>query len=259
MAETDMTCGDCRPLLERSIDDELTPEDVEKVRAHVAACTDCAHALESQQQLSRLLQDNLVHYEAPDTLKARIRGALAQAGEPSERPPLMARRVRWVRLAAAGLLIAVASSGTTLLMSRSAAKERSLANDVLTSHIRSLMPGHVVDVASNDQHNVKPWFNGRLALSPPVPRLDSLGFRLVGGRLDYLDGRAAAVVVYARRQHLINVFAWPQPGGDAAESSRSSQGYNFVTWRTADTEFWVVSDLNAAELSEFTRLYRRGY
>jgi anti-sigma factor RsiW len=204
---------------------------------------------ESDDKLSRLLKENLVQYQAPDVLKARIRSALS---EYELRPP---RTSRW-RLAAAGVAIAVASSAVTFLATRGAGSDRSVATEVLTSHVRSLMPGHIVDVASNDQHNVKPWFNGRVALSPPVPRLDSLDFRLIGGRLDYVDGHSAAVVVYARRQHLINVFVWPSRGVDRAESSRTSQGYNFVTWRRNDAEFWVVSDLNSRELAEFTRLYR---
>ena len=256
MMETDMSCGDCRPMLEALIDEELGPEEAERVRAHVATCVECARTLESQKDLSRLLRDNLVHYEAPDVLKARIRGALSQTAESSESVRTPALRGRWIRLAAAGLAIAVASSGTTFLAMRGATSERSLASEVLASHVRSLMPGHVVDVASNDQHNVKPWFNGRLALSPPVPRIDSLNFRLIGGRLDYLSGHPAAVVVYARRQHVINVYAWPQPGADTRESSRSSQGYNIVTWRSGDVEFWVVSDLNGKELAEFVRDYR---
>ena len=254
MMETDMSCDDCRPMLEALVDEELGPEEAERVRAHVAKCAECARTLESQKDLSRLLRDNLVHYEAPDVLKARIRSALSQTASEGVRTPAL--RGRWIQLAAAGLAIAVASSGTTFLAMRTAQSERALASEVLTSHVRSLMPGHVVDVASNDQHNVKPWFNGRLALSPPVPRLDSLNFRLIGGRLDYLDGHPVAVVVYGRRQHLINVYAWPQPGTDTRESSRSSQGYNIVSWRGGDVEFWVVSDLNGKELAEFVRYYR---
>jgi len=260
MTDTDMSCDDCRPMLEALVDDELAPEEAARVRTHVASCVECARTLESQKDLSRLLQDNLVHYDAPDVLKARIRSALSQSVEspqPNAAPPSRLRQ-RWIGLAAAGIAIAVASSATTLVVMRSTTTERTLASEVLTSHVRSLMPGHLVDVASNDQHNVKPWFNGKVALSPPVPRLDSLDFRLIGGRLDYVAGQAAAVVVYARRQHLIDVYAWPQPGSDVGASSRSSQGYNFVTWRSGDVEFWVVSDLNPRELSEFVGLYRGG-
>jgi anti-sigma factor RsiW len=126
---------------------------------------------------------------------------------------------------------------------------------VLASHIRSLMPGHLTDVASNDQHNVKPWFNGRLNMSPDVPRLDSLGYPLVGGRLDYIDGRNVASVVYSRRQHVINVFSWPSPG--ASEPPRvasTSNGYNIIQGRRSGEEVWIVSDLSLPELQAFARM-----
>src|SRR5690348_1071264 len=115
---------------------------------------------ESDDRLSRLLKENLVQYQAPDVLKARIRSAIS---EYALQPP----RRQWWRLAVAGVAIAAASSGATYLALRGTTSNRTIANEVLTSHVRSLMPGHIVDVASNDQHNVKPWFNGRVALSPP--------------------------------------------------------------------------------------------
>ena len=161
-------------------------------------------------------------------------------------------------MVAAGLVIAIASSATTATLLRRSAAARSVANEVLASHLRSLMPGHLTDVASTDQHNVKPWFNGRVDLSPNVPRLDSAGFLLVGGRLDYVASRPVAVVVYRRRQHVINVYAWPGGDDDNRSATLSVQGYHFERWRAGGVETWVVSDLNAAELSEFVTLFRRG-
>jgi anti-sigma factor RsiW len=120
------------------------------------------------------------------------------------------------------------------------------------------MPAHLTDVASNDQHNVKPWFNGRLDFSPSVPRLEDAGFPLLGGRLDYVRGRPVAVVVYGRRQHVINVFSWPaETGGDVDRTLTTSHGYNLLHWRRGGTEHWVVSDLNAAELQQFVALLER--
>jgi anti-sigma factor RsiW len=121
------------------------------------------------------------------------------------------------------------------------------------------MPGHLVDVASTDQHNVKPWFNGRLDMSPAVPRLDSLGFPLVGGRLDYVTGRPVAVVVYGRRQHMINVFSWPTTDASSlAPMASTENGYHLVHWRTGGTDVWAVSDLNLAELQQFVAAFQRG-
>lgn len=163
----------------------------------------------------------------------------------------------WAWGAAAALALVAVSSGTTVLVTSERRADERLAEQVVTSHIRSLMPAHLTDVRSNDQHNVKPWFNGRLDFSPTVPRLDSLGFPLLGGRLDYLDGRPVAVVVYGRRQHVINAYAWPASGGDAGPTSAASHGYHMLRWREGGAEHWVVSDLNARELGQFATLLRQ--
>jgi anti-sigma factor RsiW len=114
------------------------------------------------------------------------------------------------------------------------------------------MPEHLTDIRSSDQHNVKPWFNGRLDFSPSVPRLEAQGFPLIVGRVDYVGDRAVAVVVYGRRQHVINVFSWPatQPGGSRMLESEA-HGYNILHWRQHEMENWVISDLNGGELRDF--------
>jgi anti-sigma factor RsiW len=119
------------------------------------------------------------------------------------------------------------------------------------------MPGHLTDVASTNQHNVKPWFNGRVNLSPVVPALDSVGFTLVGGRLDYVASRPVAAIVYGIRQHVINVYSWPEAGDDMPVSATVEQGYHMIHWRTGGITFWVASDLNSKELSRFVTLFRR--
>jgi anti-sigma factor RsiW len=132
-----------------------------------------------------------------------------------------------------------------------------IASAVLAGHIRSLQPGHLIDVPSSDQHTVKPWFQGKLDFSPPVPDLSELGWNLVGGRLDYVDGRPVAVLVYQRRMHNINVFLWPNhDSADDAIKQEDAQGYQILHWNGAETTYWVVSDLNKAELVEFARALR---
>jgi len=166
--------------------------------------------------------------------------------------------LRWPSAVAAAALVAVLSSALTLSVTQRRPAGEAVQSELLASHIRSLMPGHLTDVASNDQHNVKPWFNGRVDLSPAVPRLDSLGFPLVGGRIDYIDGRSVAVIVYTRRQHVINVYAWPTARGNDAPITSSSHGYNLIRLPRNGEELWIVSDLNRAELREFARLLDRG-
>jgi anti-sigma factor (TIGR02949 family) len=247
-----MRCADCRDLLDRYQDGELPPAESVELREHLEGCPDCVRARDALAATSHLLKDGLVRYPAPDVLKARIRSALSR-----ESASLVPARRRWWRLAAAGAAIAVASSALTFATVHRA-EMNTVTDEVLASHIRSLMPGHLVDVASTDQHNVKPWFNGRVDLSPPVPKLDTAGFVLIGGRLDYLRGRSVAALVYSRRQHMINVYAWPESGADAAAAVTSAaHGYHLVHWQQDGEELWAVSDLNAAELSQFVALFQR--
>ena len=259
-----MNCDQTRELLDAYVDGELPAAQAIAVAEHLATCAECSEAYEQLLTTVRTLREGLVKYRAPDLLRARVRSALRE--EQEERPatvtaaPKVRRGVRmpWRALAAAAVLV-VASSGITLVATREHVSAEALARDeVLTSHIRSLMPAHLTDVASNDQHNVKPWFNGRLDFSPSVPRLEDAGFPLLGGRLDYVRGRPVAVVVYGRRQHVINVFSWPaEAGGDAPRTLTTSHGYNLLHWRARGVEHWAVSDLNAAELQQFVTLLER--
>ena len=250
-----MQCAECRERLDAYLDGELTPGESEMVRGHVEQCANCGREHAVLSATSRRLKDGLMYYEAPDMLRARIVSALSRPAKPADR--VTSPWMRWSRLAAAAVVIAFASSGVTVAVLHRGDATRAVAGDVLASHVRSLMPGHLTDVASNDQHNVKPWFNGRVDLSPPVPRLDSAGFPLLGGRLDYVASRQVAAVIYGRRQHIITVYSWASPGDDESPSSLSTQGYHMMRWRSGQVESWVISDLNASELAQFVALFRR--
>ncbi len=260
-----MNCTQTRELLNGYVDGELPPVQAIAVAEHLSTCAECASVYEGVLTTVRTLRDGLAKYRAPDLLRARVRSALREEERPAPvtvKPKLRRDvRVPWRALAAAVVLM-VASSGITLVATRGhASAESSASDEVLTSHIRSLMPAHLTDVASNDQHNVKPWFNGRLDFSPSVPRLEDAGFPLLGGRLDYVRGRPVAVVVYGRRQHVINVFTWPVDASgqsaDATPTLTAGHGYNLLHWRTGGVEHWVASDLNAAELKQFGVLLGR--
>ncbi|HEY7894352.1 MAG TPA: anti-sigma factor [Gemmatimonadaceae bacterium] len=253
-----MQCADCRTRLDAYLDKELSADERAEVREHLAGCSDCTRELTALERASTLAQEHLVRYEAPDVLKARITNAIAsERSVPAETPSAPPRRAGWWRFAAAGVIIALASGGLTYAVARGGAGSPALADQVLASHIRSLMPGHLTDVQSTNEHNVKPWFNGRVDFSPKVPVLDSAGFPLVGGRLDYLDGRVVAAVVYARRQHLINVDSWPEAGANEGPTSTEAHGYHLIRWRADNVEYWAVSDLESGELSTFVSLYSR--
>ncbi len=250
-----MRCAECRDSLNALIDGELDASATADVRAHLADCVDCRREHDVLADTSRLLKEGLVRHTAPDVLKARLRSSLAQSrpfDEPVERRPRS-----WITLAAAAAVIAIASSGITLAVARQGARPPA-GEEVLSSHLRSLMPGHLTDVASTNQHNVKPWFNGRVDFSPSVPNLDSAGFPLLGGRLDYVNDRPVAAVVYGRREHKISVYSWPAAGATGAPASPVSsdvRGYHMMTWSADGLTYWAVSDLNRDELRGFVRTF----
>jgi anti-sigma factor (TIGR02949 family) len=251
-----MQCNDCREALNAYIDGELLPERGESVRDHLASCVDCKREYDALMAVSASIKESLVQYAAPAQLEDRIRKAVAADDFGGDRSPRRITR-RWPQLAAAGILIALASSGLTYAIASRSSGTTTVADQVVASHIRSLMPGHLTDVASSNLHNVKPWFAGRIDISPVVPSLDTAGFPLVGGRLDYVDGRPVAALVYMRRQHVINVYSWPTAApSTTARRLADSHGYHVINWRNAGAELWAISDVDPQELERFVRLFK---
>jgi anti-sigma factor RsiW len=252
-----MSCTATQELLSAYVDGELPFDQATDVAEHLTECAGCAQEYEMVLKTVQVLRAGLAPARAPDVLRARIRSALREK-QPSPATAVRNKATMPWRAIAAAFVIAFTASALTLVATRLRSEQPALAEEILTSHIRSLMPDHLTDVRSNDQHNVKPWFNGRLDYSPTVPRLDDAGFTLLGGRLDYVHKRPVAVVVYSRRQHLINWYSWPADvTGDLAATAEARQGYNLIHWRHAGIDSWAVSDLNASELRQFVTLLSR--
>jgi anti-sigma factor RsiW len=240
--------------LDAYLDGELAAVDARDLEVHLAQCPECTRFRDGRLELRAAIAARVPVFQAPDALRERVFTAVGAAAR--GRAPRRSVRGVWRPLALAASLAVVALGSWDLALRHAAGQ--ALADDVLANHIRSLMPGHLTDVLSTDQHTVKPWFNGRLDFSPPVYDFASLGYPLLGGRLEYVDGRSVAALVYGRRLHRVNVFLWPATRGSAAgPSARTSQGYHLLHWTTADYTYWVVSDLGFPELKEFTRLLRQ--
>jgi anti-sigma factor RsiW len=234
------------------LDGELAQVEAAELEAHLAGCAECGRYHDERLALRSALKQALPSARAPDPLRVRAR----QAWQPPRpaRPRSGPALARWLGMAAT--LVIVALGSWQLALRRAAAD--TLAEEVLRSHVRALMPGHLTDVRSTDQHTVKPWFDGVLDYSPPVHDFAASGYPLVGGRLDYVGGRPVAALVYGRRLHVISVLVWPAAGADrTAGGPRLQQGYHLLHWRTPAYTWWVVSDLGTGELEEFARLLQQ--
>jgi anti-sigma factor RsiW len=251
-----MNCQQAKPLIGPYADGELEAAAILELEKHIHDCSACATAWRNLQNLKKALNQDALYFTAPAGLRQRIKSEL-----PSPKrvvPPRPAWSWNWLTTALSGAC-AVCLALLFLVTQIRPSAEQQLAQELVSSHVRSLMASHVTDVASTDQHTVKPWFNGRLDFSPPVKNLAAQEFPLIGGRLDYLGGRSVAALVFQRHKHIINLFVWPAKMEDSrATPVRPSQGYNLIHWSEAGMVFWAVSDLNAKELMEFVHDFAAG-
>jgi len=251
-----LACQNNELLLPAYFDGELDLVRNIEFEDHLRTCPLCAQHLSELQAMRSSIQSANLYERAPESLRSRIRAALPAEARPQ--PIAMPRRrtFEWLAVAAA-ILIAVVL-GAKMLPNIGAEKQNLVAEEIVASHIRSLQPGHLYDVESTDQHTVKPWFDGKLDFAPPVVNLADQGFPLIGGRLDYVGHRNVAALVYQRQKHFINVFVWPEDSKPAnPPSTQTIQGYNLVFWSHNGMYFCAASDLNLAELRQFTQLLER--
>jgi len=260
-----VVCDDNSRLLHGYLDGELDLIRSLEIEEHLKTCPDCAQQLWGQQTLRKAFRSSNLYERAPSALAVRIRASISQENAREAVAPLQSkpismlspRRKVWNWLAVAAAIFLAALLTWRALPGRRGDSDL-VAREIVASHIRSLQPGHLFDVQSTDQHTVKPWFNGKLDFSPPVRDLTEEGFPLIGGRLDYIDHRAVAALVYQRRQHLINVFIWPaEKQIDDNLHSESSQGYNMVVWERDGMYLCAVSDLSTGELQQFAQLIEK--
>ena len=247
-----MQCEEARPRLDAYVDDELTEAERAELRGHLAGCGDCGPEAAALQRLRDDIRRTVPAYRAPEIVRSQIRFALRR--EAATDAPMAFRAPGWLAYAASILLaVAVGSGGTFLALGER--QDDRVATEVIDSHLRSLLGTNLTDVASSDQHTVKPWFAGRSDVSPPAVDLSAEGFPLVGGRLDVIAGKPVPALVYKRRQHVISVYVLPAGKVDLGETL-TRRGYNLRHWDDGDLGFWAVTDAGPSELADFEHLFR---
>jgi anti-sigma factor RsiW len=251
-----MNCAECEILLHPLIDGELDAFHARDVEAHAATCPGCAEKLKAFRAMRQTMAGADLKFAAPASLRNRIEAALpspsAQIIAPSKffQP---SRRTFFGGFAVGSALSAAIAATLVVGVFRNDQNQQ-VADEVVSAHIRSLQAGHLMDVETSDQHTVKPWFDGRVDVAPPVIDLTAQGFTLLGGRLDYIDGEPVASVVYQRRKHVINLFVAQRLGTKpAGVMTKTIQGYNVRHWSEGGLDFWAVSDVAGDELDEFVQ------
>lgn len=248
----DTLCDFCSTWMNSYLDDELDAPMRQRFSEHLKQCDECQQRLEALSAMHTAVKTHLPYYAAPALLMENLRASLAPA--PAKEHNIWRRLRLWLAPAVSTAMVAMA----LLLYVATPSTEDNWTDEAVSSHVRSLMGEHLIDVASSDKHTVKPWFTGKLDFSPPVYDFAAQGFPLLGARLDYLQHQTAAALSYRHDKHIINTFVVPTTQADSPPQSQSLRGYNIVSWRQNHMRFIIVSDMDKGELETFGQLIHSG-
>jgi anti-sigma factor RsiW len=248
----EMNCGLCHTLMHGYLDNELETPVQEQLAEHLGNCSECTQRLEEMKRLAHAVKAHAPYYRAPVSLTESIRSSLQSP--PASKTSTWKMLCNW----GAPVLSAAVFAAALFLYAETPSSDDIWTDEAVSSHVRSLMGEHLMDIASSDKHTVKPWFTGKLDFSPPVYDFSAQGFPLLGGRLDYLQHQTAAALSYRHDKHIINTFVVPTTQADSGLQSQSKRGYNIVSWRQNHMRFIIVSDLDKQQLETLGQLTRKG-
>jgi len=246
-----MKCDFTDAFLHSYLDGEMSTFRAVEFERHMLHCADCSAELMAQDFLRGRLQVAQLYEAAPASLRRKIGAQLKHVATTTT----VSKPMFWHGLVAAVALLLVALLAWKISPEfRSDNYQAEFAEEIVDAHMRSLQPGHITGIASNDERAVKQWFDGKIKFVLPVRDFANDGFALQGGRLDIIEGRPVAALVYARRGNLINVFVWSTPESDASPHAGSRQGYQWIDWRQGQLEFCTVSNADPADLEQLRQL-----
>ena len=260
-----MTCDELHEQLEPFFDNELGLAEAQKIQQHLEQCPTCEAIYAGRLAVREALQKPEVRFTPADDLRTQIQAELSKQVRPAPRRMwrLPAFEIpNWLLPSLAGAAaVLVLWFGSNIFLTANRSSNGLLATvtaQLVSDHMRSLLPDHLIDVVSTDQHTVKPWFAGKLSFSPPVYDLSDQGFKLIGGRLDYLGNQEIAAVVFQHRQHYINLFVWPKSeSSQLPDTAFQKEGFNIYGWATNGLTMWAVTDAAPDTLKTFVDLQKQ--
>jgi anti-sigma factor RsiW len=248
-----MACERADTLVHGYFDNELDAVRAAEFESHLEQCPECVAALDALESLRSKINVAQPYETMSASFRKKILADLNVKSPTVMVPAHATTDWRWLAIAAT-FLILIYGGWRVAFLNLGNSRETLMASKIVDAHLRSLQPGHLADVISTDQHTVKPWFDGKIDFAPPVRDFTEQGYPLQGGRLDVVDNRTVAALVYGRRKHVVNVFVWPTSEKDAAPRKGSIQGYQWIDWRKQRMEFYAVSDVAADDLDQLQHL-----
>ena len=249
-----MNCNEAGTLVARYADGEVDDLQGRSIEEHLHGCASCAAKHQELLALRARIRAEVPYFNAPPALRARVRALLADTQDAARTRPRPDRdRWRWLT---GGALAGCAATMLAWVLGTAVIDWRTndeLATEVVVSHVRATLGNHLIEVASSDQHTVKPWLSARLDYSPPVQDLANEGFALTGGRLDTLERRPVATLVYRYRQHTIDVFVRPESARSPPPALRTVRGFNVAHASGSGMDWLAVSDVSADVLTPFVQ------
>lgn len=247
-----MRCDLADSLLQGYFDCELSAPSADEFERHVEGCAACASELVELDILSARLKVAPLYEVAPPSLEKRIRTSL----RPMTPTTAMPRQVPRHWLAVAAVLLVFVVAGWRLRSAFNADDYRAeLATEMVDAHVHSLRLAHLTEIHSNDGPTLNGWFKDKLSFAFSARDFAKDGFALLGGRVDVVDGRSVAVLVYTRTEHPISVFIWPTRERRTSPHAGSLQSYQWIDWRKGKLEFCAISEASAADLQQLQRLF----
>jgi anti-sigma factor (TIGR02949 family) len=243
-----MKCEEAGRLLDTYLDRELELSQRLELKQHLSLCPSCWSLAQQRQEFRLFFRASARKYKAPPQLRTKV---LAAARREKAKLTFPLLHQPWAYATAA---LVLSLSLTLNILFPDVGKE--ISRQAVLRHSQSISADHLVDVASANPQVVKSWLTAKLDFSPPVVGFPAAGYSLLGGRLELIQNRSVAAVVYKHDKEIITLFCWPPKKEHLPTSDHLVQGYHVCAWSNAECNYILISKLSARETDEFVDSFR---